>query len=193
MNLRLIIVDGLDGVGKDTHANLIRERYEKLGEKVIIRSHPASDNYFGIKAKKALLGKGKINRLKASVFYAFDVLRSIRLYYRRPKHDTIILVRYLMGIAYLPKVSGRIAYRVFEKLVPTSRYMFFLDATPKMLMERIKKRKEKEMFETYGALKKVRKKALDLAKNWHIIDTSESIEKTYEKIEIILNMLDEKE
>ncbi len=190
MSLRLIIVDGLDGVGKDTHANLIRERYEKLGEKVIIRSHPASDNYFGIKAKKALLGKGKINRLKASVFYAFDVLRSIRLYYRRPKHDTIILVRYLMGIAYLPKVSGRIAYRVFEKLVPTSKYMFFLDATPKMLMERIKKRKEKEMFETYDALKRVRKKALDLAKNWHIIDTSESIEKTYEKIEIILNMLD---
>ena len=193
MSLRLIIVDGLDGVGKDTHANLIRERYEKLGEKVIIRSHPASDNYFGIKAKKALLGKGKINRLKASVFYAFDVLRSIRLYYRRPKHDTIILVRYLMGIAYLPKVSGRIAYRVFEKLVPTSKYMFFLDATPKMLMERIKKRKEKEMFETYDALKRVRKKALDLAKNWHIIDTSESIEKTYEKIEIILNMLDEEE
>jgi len=193
MNLRLIIVDGLDGVGKDTHANLIKERYEKRGEKVIIRSHPASDNYFGIKAKKALLGKGKINRLKASVFYAFDVLRSIRLYYRRPKHETIILVRYLMGIAYLPKVSGRIAYRVFEKLVPTSKYMFFLDATPKMLMERIKKRKEKEMFETYGALKRVRKKALDLAENWHIIDTSESIEKTYEKIEIILNMLDEKE
>ncbi len=193
MSLRLIIVDGLDGVGKDTHANLIKERYEKLGEKVIIRSHPESDNYFGIKTKKALLGKGKINRLKASVFYAFDVLRSIRLYYRRPKHETIILVRYLMGIAYLPKVSGRIAYRVFEKLVPTSRYMFFLDATPKMLMERIKKREEKEMFETYGALKRVRKKALDLAENWHIIDTSESIEKTYEKIEIILNMLDERE
>ena len=60
MSLRLIIVDGLDGVGKDTHANLIKERYENRGEKVIIRSHPESDNYFGIKTKKALLGKGKI-------------------------------------------------------------------------------------------------------------------------------------
>jgi len=191
MNVRLIIVDGLDGVGKDTHANLIRERYENRGEKVIIRSHPESDNYFGIKTKKALLGKGKLNRLKASVFYAFDVLRSIRLYYRQPNHDTIILVRYLMGIAYLPKVSGRIAYKVFAKLVPTSEYMFFLDATPEVLMERIKKRKQKEMFETYDALLRVRKKALDLAENWHIIDTTDSIEKTYEKIEIILNSLDE--
>ncbi len=188
--MRLIIVDGLDGVGKDTHAQLIKERYEKNGEKVIIRSHPESDNFFGIKTKKALLGEGKVNRVKASVFYAFDVLRSIRLFYRKPQHDTIIFVRYLMGIAYLPKFSGKLAYKVFEKLVPTSDYMFFLDASPKMLIERIKKRKEKEMFETYAALVRVRKKALYLAKDWNIIDTSQTIECTYEKIENILDRLD---
>ena len=44
--MRLIIVDGLDGVGKDTQANLIKLKYEKKGEKVVIRSHPSSDNYF---------------------------------------------------------------------------------------------------------------------------------------------------
>lgn len=189
-NMRLIIVDGVDGVGKDTHARLIRDRYEKKGETVVIRSHPESDNYFGVKTKKALLGKGKINRLKASIFYAFDVLRSIRIYYRKPKHNTLILVRYLMGIAYLPKVSGRIAYKVFEKLVPISKYMFFLDASPEVLLTRIKQRKEKEMFETYDALVRVRKKALDLAKGWYIIDTAKPIEDTYAKIEIILDMLD---
>ena len=85
---------------------------------------------------------------------------------------------------------GRVAYKVFEKLVPTSKYMFFLDAAPNVLAERIKQRKEKEMFETYKALVRVRKKALDLAKGWNIIDTSESIEQTYSKIEIVLNKLD---
>jgi len=188
--MRLIIVDGLDGVGKDTHAQLIKKRYEKIGDRVVIRSHPESDNYFGMKTKKALLGKGKSNRVKASIFYAFDVLRSIRVYYRRPKHDTIIFVRYLMGVAYLPKFSGKIAYKIFEKLVPTSSYMFFLDASPEMLIERIKQREEKEMFETYSALVKVRKKALDLAKGWYIIDTSKSIDQTYFNIEKILNELD---
>ena len=59
--MRLIIVDGLDGVGKDTHAKLIKDKYEKMGERVILRSHPESDNFFGRKSKKALLGKGKIN------------------------------------------------------------------------------------------------------------------------------------
>lgn len=188
--MRLIIIDGLDGVGKDTHAKLICKRYEQKGDEVIIRSHPESDNFYGIKAKKSLLGKGKINRLRASIFYALDVLRSIRIYYRKPKHDTLIIVRYLMGNAYLPKVIGKIAYKIFEKFVPISDYMFFLDASPDELLKRISRRKEKEMFETYDALVEVRKKALNLAKGWHIIDTIEPIENTYAKIEIILDKLD---
>lgn len=190
--MRLIIVDGLDGVGKDTHARLIRERYEKKGEKVIIRSHPESDNFYGMRAKKALLGAGKINRLEASVFYALDVLRSLRRYYRQPNCDTLIMVRYLMGTAYLPRGLASLAYRVFEKYVPTSDYMFFLDASPDDLLERIKTRKQIEMFETYEALVKVRKRALDLVKGWHIIDTVHPIEVTYSHIEKILNDLDNK-
>src|SRR4030042_3764429 len=101
--MRLIIVDGRDGVGKDTHAQLIKKRYEAKGQKVIVRSHPESDNFYGRTAKKALLGEGKINQLKASLFYAMDVLYSIRRYYRRPTSNTLIMVRYLMGTAYLPK------------------------------------------------------------------------------------------
>ena len=50
--MRLIIVDGLDGVGKDTHAQRIKDRYEKIGGRVVIRSHPSDDSFFGRKAKK---------------------------------------------------------------------------------------------------------------------------------------------
>ena len=76
--MRLIIIDGLDGVGKDTQAHLIKKRYEKIGDNVLIRSHPESDNYFGRKAKKALLGEGDFDKFKAAFFYMMDVLRSIR-------------------------------------------------------------------------------------------------------------------
>jgi dTMP kinase len=188
--MRLIIVDGLDGVGKDTHAQLIKERYEKRGEHVVIRSHPESDNFYGRTAKKALLGKGKINRLKASVFYALDVMYSLRRYYRNPSSDTLVMVRYLMGTAYLPRRLTWFGYRFFEKLVPTSRYMFFLDATPEELMERIKQRNETEMFETLESFLKVRRKALDLAQDWYIINTKGSIEATFTVIEKILDDLD---
>jgi dTMP kinase len=190
--MRLIIIDGLDGVGKDTHALLVKKRYEVLGEKVVLRSHPEIDNYFGRKAKKALLGKGKLNKLNASVFYMFDVLRSIRKYYRRKDIDTLIMTRYLIGTAYLPKKLAKIGYKFFYGFVPTSEYMFFLDATPEELLSRISERKETEIFETHDALVKVRNKALMLVDDWEIIDTSGSINDTFSKIEKLLISLDKK-
>ena len=188
--MQLIIIDGLDGVGKDTQARLIKKRYEKLGKKVIIRSHPESDNFFGRKAKKALMGKGKINKLKASIFYMMDVLRSINKYYRKKDIDTLIMVRYLVGTAYLPKKLAEIAYNFFKNFVPTSEYMFFLDASPEVLLKRVEKRKEKEMFETFKEFENVRKKALHLVRGWFIVDISGSIDDSFSKIEDILIKLD---
>jgi len=190
--MRLIIVDGLDGVGKDTHAKLIKNRYERMGEKVALRSHPESDNFFGKKAKKALLGKGKINKLKASVFYMVDVLRSIKKYYGKKEYDTLIMVRYLMGTAYLPQRLAKIAYYFFENLVPISDYMFFLDASPSKLIKRFEERDKLEMFETLDEIVKVRKKALQLAENWNIIDTTGTVKATFSNIEKVLEKIDSK-
>ena len=189
-DMRLIIIDGLDGVGKDTHANLIKKYYEDKDETVVVRSHPTSDNFFGRKAKKALFGTSKIDRIEASIFYMIDVLRSVRKYYRRKDIDTLIMVRYLVGTAYLPNSIAKYAYKFFENFVPTSEYMFFLDASPEDLLNRISKREELEMFETLESLNKVRKKALNLVKKWNIIDTSGSINDTFSLIANVLKKLD---
>ena len=190
--MRLIIVDGLDGVGKDTHGKLIAEYYKDDGEQVILRSHPATDNYFGKKAKNALLKPGKINKIRASVFYMLDVLRSIRKYYQPEKKGTIIMVRYLMGTAYLPRKLVRFGYSFFENFVPISPYMFFLDAPTEEILHRIQQRSEHEIFETYDALEKVRRKAMLLLDNWYIIDTSQSVDDTFSAICLILDDLDHK-
>ncbi len=186
--MRLIIIDGLDGAGKDTHANLIRDRYLEKGDNVILRSHPESDNSYGINAKVSLLGEGKINYIKATIYYALDVMRSIKIYHGRG--DTLIFVRYLMGVAYLPMPLAKIFYGFFSKILPTSEYMFFLDVEPEESLRRIATRAEKEMFENYEDLLKVRKKALKLANNWNIINTSRSIEEVQEQIDRILDNLD---
>lgn len=188
--MRLIIIDGLDGVGKDTHAQLVAKHYEARGESVVVRSHPSSDNFYGRASKAALLKEGKLNRLKASLFYALDVMNSLRRYYRKPTADTLIMVRYLMGTAYLPARLAPFGYRFFEKFVPTSRYMFFLDASPEELVERIKRRRETEMFETLEAFRKVRSKAIALAKGWYIIPTNQSVDETFQEIRNILDTLD---
>ena len=190
--MRLIIVDGLDAVGKDTHAKLIYDRYKKNEENVVIRSHPSDDNYFGKKAKKALLKTGKINKLSASIFYMLDVLRSIKKYYRSEEEGTLIMVRYLLGTAYLPKRLAGFAYRFFANFVPVSDYMFLLDASPEELYSRVEQRDFKEIFETLDELQKIRYKVLLLTKNWHVIDTKGSVDDTYNKIELILDELDKK-
>jgi dTMP kinase len=188
--MRFIIIDGLDGSGKDTHANLILERYHSKGDSVILRTHPSNDNKYGIKAKNALLGHGKINHIMASVYYAIDVIRSVRLYNR--KADTIIMVRYLMGVAYLPYPLAQFFYKFFSTVLPTSNYMFFLDVEPDMLLKRLLERNEHEMFENLNDLIKVRVKALKLAKGWHIINTGKSIDQAHDDINKILDSLDSK-
>lgn len=189
--MRFIVIDGLDGAGKDTHAKLIKKRYESIGEKVIFRSHPEDDNPHGRKAKKALLKGGKINHLKASVYYALDVIRSLRLYYwSDPGADTIIFVRYLMGVAYLPSPLARILYHIFSWVLPTTEYMFFLDVSPQESLKRLQMRDEHEMFENLEDLRRVREKALKLARGWHIINTEDPITDVQKRINKILDKLD---
>ena len=81
---KFIVIDGLDGAGKDTQVKLLAEMYEKQGKNVVVRSHPSMDNKYGIKSKEALLKTGKINHLKATVYFGLDAIRSIRKYYNVP-------------------------------------------------------------------------------------------------------------
>ncbi|MBI5680083.1 MAG: thymidylate kinase [Methanobacterium sp.] len=186
--MRFIIIDGLDGSGKDTQANLIQKKYTENGDSVILRIHPEKDNKYGRKAKKALLGRGKINKIKSSIYYAFDVIRSVRLYYK--KADTVIFVRYLVGVAYLPFPLAKILYIIFKRMVPTSEYMFFLDVKPEEAFKRVKTRDNEEIFENLDDLIKVRGKALKLINNWHIINGNHSIEDVQMQINSILDNLD---
>jgi len=186
--MRFIVIDGLDGSGKDTQANLIKQKYLEYGESVILRSHPSNDNKYGIKAKKALLGKGKLNKIKASLYYAFDVIRSVRMYYK--KADTVIFVRYLMGVAYLPFPLAKLFYKIFETFLPISEYMFFLDVKPEEALKRIQTRNDNEMFENIQDLIKVREKVLKLADSWHVINSTNTVENVNKQINSILDVLD---
>jgi len=189
--MRFIIIDGLDGSGKSTQARLIQDKYLNRGESVILREHPSLDNSYGQKAKKALLGRGKTNKIKASTYYAMDVIRSVKKY--EGKADNIIMVRYLMGVAYLPIPLAKLLYWFFIQILPTSQYMFFLDLEPDESLKRMSTRNDKEMFENRDDLIKVRKKALQLAHNWHIINTAGSIAEVKEDINAILDDLDKKD
>ena len=171
------MIDGLDGSGKSTQAQLILNSFMDEGKTVLLRNHPEDDNFFGIKASQFLLSRGKSAHFAAALFYIFDVIRSILIYSWR-KVDYIIFVRYLMGAAYLPPPLHKMAYLFFAIVLPSPKKMIFLDTDPKVALSRIEgSRGEREMFEDLDSLKNVRAKAISLVLSgkWTVVNSNDSV------------------
>jgi dTMP kinase len=99
--VRFIVIDGLDGSGKDTRALKLKNHPGSRGDHVVLRIHPSQDNVFGRLSKKALTRGGKVQRIVATLFYGLDVVRSVLLYGHGD--GIVIFVRYTMACAYLPR------------------------------------------------------------------------------------------
>lgn len=179
--MRLFVIDGLDGSGKDTQAHKLRDHLSKKGQKVVLRVHPAQDNFFGKQSKKALMRDGKLWRILATLFYGLDVVRSVLLYCHGDR--SVIFVRYTMACAYLPGPLIKPTYALVNFLLPRSDNMFFLDVSPAEALRRVELRGEdKEMFETLPHMEKVRKRAMMIAGNWKVIDGNPCPDAVFESI-----------
>lgn len=174
---KFIVIDGLDGSGKDTQVNLLAEMYQKKGRDVVVRSHPCNDNRFGRKSKEALLKDGKINHLKATVYFGLDAIRSVVKYSHSSDVDVLIFSRYILAVMYLPNVVNTVVYKIVAFVLPTSDCMFFLDVTPEESLRRISSRAENtEMFENIDSLRENRLKSKKFTYNWHVISGDDSPE-----------------
>ena len=182
---KFIVIDGLDGSGKDTQAKLIADMYEKQGRKVVVRSHPCFDNRYGRKSKEALLKTGKINHLLATIYFGLDVLRSVVKYTHDDSIDVLIFSRYILAVMYLPDGINTLVYKIVTFILPTSDCMFFLDVSPEESLRRIGSRDEDtEMFENIECLRENRLKSQKFTYNWNVIPGDDSAEVISEKIKM---------
>lgn len=183
---RLVVVDGLDGCGKDTHARRMKALLEADGQHVTIVSHP-SGSRFGRLSKKALEGRGHVSRAMATAFYTIDVLGSVARF-NRAEDGTFIFVRYLLGTAYLPRMLAPLGYTLFRNLLPFPDLAVFIDIEPAIALQRIERRDHKrEMFETKDKLESVRAVAKALtADEWVVIDNSEDGDAPFERVSEVL-------
>ena len=180
---KFIAFDGLDGCGKDTQVRLLSDMYQKQGRDVTVRSHPCNDNKFGRKSKQALLKTGKINHLKATLYFGLDALRSVQMYCYNKDTDVVIFSRYTLAVAYLPNVVNVIVYKIVSAVLPKSDCMFFLDVSPEESLRRIKSRnEEEEMFENIDALKETRSRASKVLYEWNVIPADDAPEIISQKV-----------
>ena len=88
----------------------------------------------------------------------------------------MIFIRYLMGTAYLPSPLNRIAYKFFEVILPKPSHKIYLNISPAEAHRRIStNRREKEMFESLSQLRKIGRRALEMAAlyDWIIVEAGE--------------------
>lgn len=182
----LLVVDGLDGCGKDTHATRLTRLLEADGHRVVLMSHP-SDRWLGRMSKKALEGSGHAPRIVATVFYTLDVLASVSAY-KRASEGTFIFVRYLLGTAYLPRRLAPAGYGLFRKILPFPDLALFIDIDPSVALKRIEARDHRrEMFETIEKLRSVRAVAKALTQDeWVTVDNSEDGEAPFDEVARVL-------
>ena len=180
---KFIVIDGLDGSGKDTQVNLLADMYRKQGKNVVVRSHPCNDNRYGRKSKEALLKTGKYYHIKATVYFGLDAIRSVVKYSRNDDVDVLIFSRYILAVMYLPNVVNTVIYKIVAFVLPTSDCMFFLDVTPEESLRRIGHRNEDtEMFENIESLRKNRQKSKKFTYNWNVVSADDSPEVISKKI-----------
>jgi len=170
------VVDGMDGSGKTTASDFIREQLTSQGRRVLEITHPNQNSRFGRISSKFLHIDSKVSEIVATVFYILDVLGSLRtLKSSKNEYDDIIFVRYIMAVGYLPdKICGT-AYRVIEKILPMPDVKIFVDLDAETSMKRIIERGEDlEIFESVEKLNRTRNKMLRLRDGWIIVDNSKT-------------------
>ncbi len=176
----LIAIEGIDGSGKSTIANYLKEELEKEGFRVVVFKEP-TNSVHGQKIRQSFN-----NRL--------DVHKELELFLLDRKHDVeknilpalkkgyiIVMDRYYYStIAYqgargidIDKIK-----KMNEKIAPKPDLVIILDVKPEIGIRRIKERGDKpNKFEDLEYLEKVRKIFLELKDdNIVIVDANKNIE-----------------
>lgn len=183
------VVDGMDGSGKSTAAEILRQELEARGRSVLILTHPSRDTTIGRLELGFLQREGKAALVCSTTFYIMDVLRSLCIMRagRGRRYDDVIFVRYIMAVAYLPDSLCGIAYRVISHVLPMPDEAVLVDVDPKTALGRIERRgEEHEVFETMERLRVVRGRMLSLSDGWTVLENGADTEKLKNGLERVL-------
>lgn len=146
----LICIEGIDGCGKDTQLNILKD------EGFLVESEPDYKSPIGVLTRK-VLSKDITLEDRKTIEYLFCADRNEHVAKIRKRDRLTISGRY--------KYSG-LAYAEDDELVPRLNSSFpnasliiYLDLSPEKAMERISSRGEKlELYETLEKLKETRER-----------------------------------
>ena len=182
------VVDGMDGSGKSTVGDMVTQRLEAKGRRVLYVTHPNKDCFWGRQELKFLHIDGAPAVAVTTALYITDVICSLfRARHHRKDYDDVVFVRYIMAVSYMPEKIVKRGYDIIARILPMPDVKIFVDVDAETAMSRIESRSEdREAFEDVEKLGKVRRKMLMLTDfGWHVIDNTRSLEYTSDCVDMI--------
>lgn len=190
MKGKLIVFEGIDGVGKATQVDLLAKQLRKEGKTVRVFSIPRYETRVGKLIKKALHGAyGDFRHLDphlSSLPYFLDYALAKEEFLVALKKGVVIFDRYVMSTfayhaAKAPKGKRAALVRELEAIafdeigLPKPDHIFYLDVPPHTSKQLMRKRKldqneidiryQKNVADTYQLLAK--------GKRWNVIRCTE--------------------
>ncbi|TEU07374.1 MAG: dTMP kinase [Candidatus Aminicenantes bacterium] len=157
----LIVLEGIDGAGKSTQAEILMNRLHERGYDVVYFREP-SEGKWGQEIKKKAADPDSLSPEEELDLFLKDRKENVEKNLRPAleKKKIVILDRYYFStIAYqgAKGIDQKRIRRVNEEFVVEPDLVFFLDVDPREGLDRIKNRKKKDrLFERAEYLVKVR-------------------------------------
>ncbi len=192
----LIVLEGIDGAGKSTQAEILMNRLQERGYDVVYFREP-SEGKWGQEIKKKAAHPDSLSPEEELDLFLKDRKENVEKNLRPAleKKKIVILDRYYFStIAYqgAKGIDQERIRRVNEEFVVEPDLVFFLDVDPQEGLDRIKNRKKKDrLFERAEYLVKVREifRSFRGEKFFHIDALKPKKEISAEIEKIVLNYL----
>jgi dTMP kinase len=149
----LVAIEGVDGAGKTTQAELLRASVAATGRDVKLRSFPAYDSFMGRQIRQMLRDSAPLDARSAALWFAVD--RQQALAHDPLAADVEICNRYTLSNAVYQSSRAPEDETVYawvlelerELGIPAPDLTFVLDVTPALVAERTAARAELDAYE----------------------------------------------
>jgi dTMP kinase len=156
----LVAIEGVDGAGKTTQAELLRAGVASAGIEVKLRSFPAYDSFMGRQIRQMLREPEPLDARSAALWFAVD--RRQALTHDPLAADVEICNRYTLSNAVyqssrVPQAESQAMYDWVLELerelaIPVPDLTFVLDVTPALVEARTRARAELDAYERQADL-----------------------------------------
>ncbi len=169
-----IVFEGIDGSGKTTLCNRVREELEKIGKSVVVTQEPTHDEIGTLIRSGSVKG---ISPLAESLLFVADRAVHTERIRKLVEEDNIVICdRYFAStVAYqsapLNGVSVNIDWllEINMPVILTPNITFLLDLDVEKSMRRVINRGEKSKFEDFEYQRSVRTNYIKLAKQFNFV------------------------